>query len=146
MLQFKNKIEISCKEFAGIQKCNLDKPICANSDVKSVQNLHTNARLIWSIFLMRMVCKLLSRAAWKMALESYLHTKEHQKRDDRIFTIPKAFFAMGLNLSKANVNHRKLYFADFVGLSEERTFGLDLTRALYSFIIWKVGLRLRLQI
>ena len=35
MLQFKNKIEISCKEFAGIQKCNLDKPIYANSDVNS---------------------------------------------------------------------------------------------------------------
>ena len=66
MLQFKNKIEISCKEFAGIQKCNLDKPIYANSDVNStVQNLHTNARLIWSIYVMRMVYKLLSRAAWK---------------------------------------------------------------------------------
>ena len=51
MLQFKNKIEISCKEFAGIQKFNLDKPICANSDVNTVQSLHTNARLIWSIYL-----------------------------------------------------------------------------------------------
>ena len=145
MLQFKNKIEISCKEFAGIQKCNLDKPICANSDVNTVQNLHTNARLIWSIYVMRMVCKLLSRAAWKMALESYLHTKEHQiKRDDRIFTIPKAFFAMGLNLKLTWIIEN--YILQTCRLSEERTFGLDLTRVLYTFIIWKVGLWFRLQI